>query len=140
MKKGELVFVYGTLRRGERADLARQQAQFGVSFIGTDAINGKMYHLGAYPGVKTEAVDVFERTKPSVIGEVFRIRHESIIILMDTYEGYPELYERLQTRTAEGRLVWVYTYNHPVTPDQLIESGDWVKNRDPIVRSRPLRA
>lgn len=133
MKKGDLIFVYGTLRKGERADLNKQASQFGVTYIGEDCINGKLYHLGAYPGVKTEA-GVFCPDKPLVYGEVFRARDTSITAMLDAYEGYPYLYDRLQTETDKGRTVWVYVYNHPVTSDQQIESGDWVRNPSPVGR------
>lgn len=138
MLKNELLFVYGTLRKGERAELQKQSHSFGVSFVNKDSINGKMYHIGTYPGVRDvrvgRAVD-FDPRLPTVVGEVFKIREQSIVALLDAYEGYnsdnPEfgLYNRHQVKTKRGFFVWVYTYNPPVRPDQLIESGDWCKNR-----------
>jgi gamma-glutamylcyclotransferase (GGCT)/AIG2-like uncharacterized protein YtfP len=146
VQKGDYIFVYGTLRRGERADLQKQAHNFGVKFCGTDAINGKMYHLGAYPGVKVcGEPHIWDELLPVVIGEVFLIKNPSIVALMDAYEGYnadePErgLYNRVQVETRGGDTVWVYTYNPPVTPDQQIESGDWCKAPNTIVRSRQLR-
>jgi gamma-glutamylcyclotransferase (GGCT)/AIG2-like uncharacterized protein YtfP len=87
MQKNEFIFVYGTLRRGERADLARQRHSFGVDYIGVDHINGCLYHLGAYPGVKA-ITRTYDPTDPVVTGEVFRIRETSITALLDAYEGY----------------------------------------------------
>ena len=136
MRKGDIIFVYGTLRKGERADLAKQSGSFGVCFLGNDTIGGKMYHLGAYPGVK-DAAD-YDAGKPTVEGEVFLIVDASIIAVMDAYEGYPHLYDRKQVLAKSARNVWVYVYNHPTTSEQLIMSGDWVKNREPVVRNRPL--
>lgn len=137
MDKGDFIFVYGTLRKGERADLSKQTGQFGVTYIGLDAINGGLYHLGSYPGVKA-AAEPFDADKPLVHGEVFLIRDLSIVSLLDAYEGYPHLYDRIQIESAAGRKVWVYIYQHPVTSDQQIQSGDWVKNRDPIIRTRGM--
>jgi gamma-glutamylcyclotransferase (GGCT)/AIG2-like uncharacterized protein YtfP len=143
MQKGDIIFVYGTLRRGERADLAKQAHNFDTTFIGDDKINGKMYHLGAFPGVKASSGD-FSPNAPIVVGELFRIMAPSIITLLDHYEGYdadnPErgLYNRLQTQSEAGRTVWVYTYNGPVSCEQLITSGDWVKNREIPVRNKAL--
>jgi gamma-glutamylcyclotransferase (GGCT)/AIG2-like uncharacterized protein YtfP len=143
MKKGDCIAVYGTLRKGERADLARQANKFDVTYLCKDRINGKLYHLGAYPGVKTESKS-FDPKLPCVTVEVFHIRDESIIAILDAYEGYnsdnPEhgLYNRIEVESEDGRIVWVYIYNGPVTPDQLIESGDWVKNREIPVRNRQL--
>lgn len=135
MKKGELIFVYGTLRRGERADLSKGQHNFGVTFLGDDLVSGKLYHLGGYPGVK-DVPDAFDwDASYHVVGEIFLIREQAIVSIMDAYEGYddevPErgLYNRKQTVTADGRTVWIYTYNGRVTPDQLIETGDWKNPR-----------
>jgi gamma-glutamylcyclotransferase (GGCT)/AIG2-like uncharacterized protein YtfP len=150
MKKGDLFFVYGTLRRGERADLQKQCRNFGVSFIGVERINGLLYHLGAFPGIKLltklAPSDEFVEGLPSVVGEVFRARDTSITAILDAYEGYDAdnptqgLYNRLEVETSEGHMVWVYVYNGPVVSDQLIERGDWCRNREIPVRNRPIRA
>lgn len=139
MRKGDELFVYGTLRKGERADLCKSQNQFSVSFIGKDEINGKLYHLGAYPGLKliNPAQQTFDMALPSVIGEVFLVRDESVGALLDAYEGYPTLYERDQVLSKEGRLLWVYIYNPMVTEDQLIETGDWKNPRLQYTRRIP---
>ena len=145
MKKGELLFVYGTLRKGERADLAKGSKQFNVDWLGIDEINGLLYHLGAYPGLKLlgpEEQD-FSNSFPSVIGEVFIIKDASVGALLDAYEGYhadnPKsgLYDRTQVFTRQGRLVWVYLYNPPVTEDQKIETGDWKNPRLCVTRTIP---
>lgn len=141
MKKGDMIFVYGTLRSGERADLAKSSHQFDVARVGNDVINGKLYHLGAYPGVMTPAYPepvVFDYSKPLVHGEVFLVLNTSIMALLDAYEGYPTLYDRVQVPTARGKTVWVYIYNHPVTSDQLIEGGDWCRNREMPIRRRVI--
>jgi gamma-glutamylcyclotransferase (GGCT)/AIG2-like uncharacterized protein YtfP len=152
MKTGELIFVYGTLRRGERADLAKQQHNFGVAFIGDDKVNGKLYHLGSFPGLKHALFeeDGFLPDEPTVTGECFRILDASVTSLLDAYEGYvaPEdrtpayqgLYDRCQVYTERGRRAWVYTFNGPVIEEQRIESGDWCKNQSNPVSTRRLRA
>lgn len=124
MLKDEFIFVYGTLLKGERADLSRNGPRFGVSFMGTDYINGLLYHLGAYPGLKPVCED-FDEKRPTVCGEVFRVLDPSITAVLDAYEGYPTLYKRMQVMTARARKVWVYIYNHPVRPEQQIITGDW---------------
>jgi gamma-glutamylcyclotransferase (GGCT)/AIG2-like uncharacterized protein YtfP len=135
MEKGDNVFVYGTLRKGERMSLDREFAQTGVSFVGMDTINGRMYHLGAFPGIKDVPDDYDDNNPNKIIGEVFRIRDASIIAVLDAYEGYLEdnpehgLYDRKKTTTARCRPVWVYIYNHPVIPAQQIDSGDWCRSR-----------
>lgn len=143
MQKNDLIFVYGTLRSGERADLRKQAHNFGVSFIGLDKINGELFHLGSFPGVKATCGG-FDRSRPIVVGELFKIKNPSIIALLDAYEGYDAekpwagLYNRIQTGTEKGRTAWVYTYNGLCIPEQKIESGDWCRNRQTSAPGRRL--
>jgi gamma-glutamylcyclotransferase (GGCT)/AIG2-like uncharacterized protein YtfP len=125
MKKGDLLFVYGTLRKGERADLSRSSHSMCVDFVGEDRINGEMYNLGWYPGLKTTTREFVKPDEPIVEGDVFRIRSSSVVPFLDAYEGYPNLYNRIETRTASGKVVWVYTYNHAVSESQLVRAGNW---------------
>lgn len=137
MKAGDLVFVYGTLRRGERADLSKMSGR-SVDYLDMDFINGKLYHLGAFPGLKllkATPVDFFDPEKPTVAGEVFLIHDSSVGAILDAYEGYrPDdpshgHYDRAEVVTKRGRFVWVYVYNPLVTEDQWIETGDWKQPR-----------
>jgi gamma-glutamylcyclotransferase (GGCT)/AIG2-like uncharacterized protein YtfP len=129
MKKGDLLLVYGTLRQGERADITKKMPG-AVSFVSLDRITGEMYNMGYYPGVKAEAGS-FEKDKPAVVGEIYQIDNPSIIPILDGYEGYPSLYNRIETETEGGRVTWVYTFNHEVLEEQRIPSGDWA-NRPAI--------
>jgi gamma-glutamylcyclotransferase (GGCT)/AIG2-like uncharacterized protein YtfP len=134
MKKNDLLFVYGTLRVGESADLS---ANTLGEYLGEDCINGLIYNLGWYPGVVTQSM-AFDPGKPAVRGDVFRIGCDSMVGQLDSYEGYPNLYDRIETMTAGGLHVWVYTYNHDVNPDNLIASGDW-KNKDGNMLASPCQ-
>ncbi|MGE8202738.1 MAG: gamma-glutamylcyclotransferase family protein, partial [Variovorax sp.] len=58
------VFVYGTLRRGGRNDIARYRP--APVWIGEAGIAGTLYDLGAYPGV--------------VLGGTRRVRGEVYVI------------------------------------------------------------
>jgi gamma-glutamylcyclotransferase (GGCT)/AIG2-like uncharacterized protein YtfP len=143
MLKGDFIFVYGTLRQGERMDLRNQKLNFEVDFISRDKINGRMYHIGTFPGVK-DVNSRYDFNDPTVSGEVFRIRGSSIIAVLDAYEGYDAdsptrgLYDRCQVKTERGRMVWVYTYNPPVRAEQLIEGGDWCRNRATLVSGQRM--
>jgi gamma-glutamylcyclotransferase (GGCT)/AIG2-like uncharacterized protein YtfP len=135
VQKGSFVFVYGTLRRGQPMDIQKNiLSQHSVKFISEDYINGKMYHIGAYPGVKATPQPTFNESLPWITGEVFLIRDNQLSAILDAYEGYQSdnpslgLYDRIETATASGKTVWLYTFNPMVTSDQLIESGDWCKN------------
>lgn len=44
------VFVYGTLRRGDDNDITRLKPE--PVFVGSAAIAGTLYDLGAYPGIQ----------------------------------------------------------------------------------------
>lgn len=131
MKEGSLLFVYGTLRQGECADLSRVE---DCLLVGEDAINGKLYDLGWYPGVKSDNPHAGTKTDPfhfdpglpSVRGDVFQINSDALVQHLDDYEGYPTLYDRIETMTAGGRVVWVYTYNNEPSEDRRIISGDWI--------------
>lgn len=116
MKKGDFLFVYGTLRPGESASL---MGRAGVDYLGKDMICGSIFDLGWYPGVKLDGGGM-------VTGDVFVITDDAIVSELDSYEGYPSLYGRSQVPTMSGSgVVWIYTYNHTVKSDQRIESGDW---------------
>lgn len=126
MKKNDLVFVYGTLRRGERADLSRKPNN---TFITKDRINGNLYNLGWFPGV-TDLTPVEEggfKEGPTVTGEVFQIDDPSLCRILDLYEGHPDFFNRIKVSTENGLTVWVYEYPNDVSCAEPIPGGDWVK-------------
>ena len=125
MKTGDLIGVYGTLRQGETADLSLRG---GAEFLGISKINGKMYQRGWYPGLKLlEKGNDYDPNKPQVTVEVYKITDAALPRHLDAYEGYPDLYDRQQVETDKSQLIWVYTYNYPVGENELIPSGDWLK-------------
>jgi gamma-glutamylcyclotransferase (GGCT)/AIG2-like uncharacterized protein YtfP len=127
MKKGDLVFVYGTLRTGERMSLSDGFYKGMCTRIGDDVINGGLFNLGSFPGLKpvSEVTGPFSIAHPQVVGEVFEVTDNGLPQLLDSYEGYPNLYDRRKVPTKNGRDAWVYTYNGRVNEDALIVSGDW---------------
>ena len=129
MKKGDLLFVYGTLRRGERADLTNQFRGVVNEHVGPARANGLIYHLGGFPGVKLVGKGAsgrrFNKDAPVVHGDVFRLSSDVICHALDSYEGYPNLYNRVQVPLDTGETAWMYVYNHEVEQSQLIASGDW---------------
>jgi gamma-glutamylcyclotransferase (GGCT)/AIG2-like uncharacterized protein YtfP len=135
MKKGDLLFVYGTLRRGASADLGNKM---GASFVSHDRINGRLYSVGSgwFPGVKTGGPE-FHPDDSSVVGDVFLLNDDKIVNQLDAYEGYPSLYDRSVVRTEEGRDVWVYTYNPSVHSDSEIKGETGSVRSKPRCRLRP---
>jgi gamma-glutamylcyclotransferase (GGCT)/AIG2-like uncharacterized protein YtfP len=124
MKKGDLLFVYGTLMSGERMSLA-DMAGMSVQFISNDSIDGEMYNIGRFPGVKIPDGIGGTAEGGIVYGEVYRLLTPGLVARLDAYEGYPDLYDRRQVITGKGRTVWVYTFNPAVTEYELIKTGDW---------------
>lgn len=124
MKKGDHIFVYGTLRIGQRADLSRKS---GVVPVGPDRINGSLYALGWFPGVKLSGED-FNDASPAVVGDVFVIEDESITHVIDLYEGHPGFFMRKPHKTEQGRTAWVYEYQGDIAYAATeIPSGDWLE-------------
>lgn len=126
MKQGDAIFVYGTLRVGQSADLNQGRRAL---HLGEDRINGLIYHLNWFPGAKAETVTCFDPEQPSISGDVFLLRDNNIVTILDSYEGYPSLYNRIQTVTEKGRTVWVYTYNGNLDDKEPIRTGDWVVSK-----------
>lgn len=124
MQKGDLVFVYGTLRHGESADISKKFE--GIVPVGVDRINGQIFDVGWYPGLKPVSEDFdFLTGEPKVTGEVYIIPDEKAVSRLDEYEGYPALYGRREFETESGKTVWAYVYNRPVQYHDIVVSGDW---------------
>jgi gamma-glutamylcyclotransferase (GGCT)/AIG2-like uncharacterized protein YtfP len=113
----QLIFLYGTLRPGhappEIADAVSRLRQ-----IGPGTIRGRLYNLGAYPGV------VLDDGAAEVPGQVFAVPDGETLTRMDAYEGYyPDnsaaslfLRVRVMVSLAGGasESCWVYIYNGPL--------------------------
>lgn len=126
MKKGDFVFVYGTLRQGQVNDLSRWGGGDEARFVGADTISGRLFDCGWYPGVK-DAED-FGSSEDFVKGEVFELLDDATVPGLDGYEGYPILYDRKTVLTEGGHRAWVYTYNGPVEDSERIAGGDWLEH------------
>ena len=102
----EAVFVYGTLRKGERANSMLQNSVYCGKYYLKDCA---MYDLGGYPGIKTDKGEY-------VIGEVYLIDDETLKRL-DGYEGEGSLYERKAVTAYNGKErmdCYAYFYCHDV--------------------------
>ena len=117
----QFVFVYGTLRqRGVRAmpDILPE-----AKFIGQANVRGRLYDLGAYPGLLVDAAGSL------VLGEVYEI-DDDMLHKLDEIEA-ASFYWRKQVEVAlanDSMTCWVYE------PDAefyllrvLITSGDWIE-------------
>jgi gamma-glutamylcyclotransferase (GGCT)/AIG2-like uncharacterized protein YtfP len=118
------IFVYGALMRG--CDLHHHMA--GAAFVSLATARGRLYNVGAYPGMI--------EGDGEVRGELYRSDDEAVVLeVLDEVEGYDPLdsdaseYVRLKldVRTDDGRAVsaWLYLYDREVKGLPQISSGDW---------------
>jgi gamma-glutamylcyclotransferase (GGCT)/AIG2-like uncharacterized protein YtfP len=117
------VFVYGTLRRGQERDINRLQP--APVFIGDAQINGTLYNLGSYPGVRLVGAQW-------VLGEVYQITPELERQLDEIEEVWPQQtgeYERRDVVVqcaGAGLTCLVYEVAEMRTQGcAVMESGDW---------------
>ena len=114
----EYLFVYGTLKKGEKSHFFLKNAQF----LGRARLSGfNLYNLGEYPGIK--------RGSGVVIGEVYALDKE-LLKIIDEYEEEGKEYKRtcVEVEMENGRnlKVWIYEYLGYVEKKQLIKSGEWM--------------
>jgi gamma-glutamylcyclotransferase (GGCT)/AIG2-like uncharacterized protein YtfP len=119
------VFVYGTLRRGERNDIARYRPS--PLFVGPASIDGCLYDLGAYPGLVLGAGG-------RVVGEVYRIT-AAVEIALDILEEVKadrsgEYRRREVPVVVAGQALNCLVYEiHPerLSGRPVIVGGDWCR-------------
>lgn len=121
------VFVYGTLRRGGTNDINRLSPP--PRFLGTAQVAGRLFSLGAYPGIQLGAGGM-------VVGEVYAIASELEAVL-DEIEGLAPTpdgqYEKAAIQVAVGSqnlscLIYVATVETLVRGVPMA-SGDWMDLR-----------
>lgn len=130
------LFVYGTLKRRSRHPMAAHLAK-SATFVGEATIAGRLYNLGRFPGLKEP-----RSFEDRVHGDVYDLGDNADAVLreMDAYENAesppPTPYERelATVRLADGREleVWVYWYRGEVDEANLIASGSFELNCDPV--------
>ena len=118
------VFVYGTLRMGQERDINRLQP--APVFIGEGQINGSLYELGTYPGIRLGGPDWVQ-------GEVYQINQELERQLDEIEEVWPQQtgeYERREVLVqCAGQALVCLVYEVAegrAKVSRVIESGDWV--------------
>ena len=117
--RSQLVFVYGSLRRGQR----HHRLLDGCRLLGVHRTTPAytMVDLGAYPGV-------FEGGQTPVTGEVYRVSRARLGAL-DRFEGCPAHYRRAALATPWGA-AWIYLLAHSVRrPLRQVAGGDWYRRR-----------
>ncbi len=116
----ELIFVYGTLRRGG----SNHCRMDGSTHITHATVKGKLYQVDWYPGL------VLDAKGSTIEGEIYSVPH-SMIADLDQYEG-PE-YRRIQHQATNqaGQTfdVWVWEWKQSTDGLELIPDGDWLMVR-----------
>lgn len=126
---GDLLFVYGTLRRGCPTG-AHDKYLAGAAFVAPAKIKGKLFKVSYYPAL------VMDEAAGWVIGEVYQLASAAQLATLDAYEecsysALPEQeYQRRKvavlTDTGESLSVWVYAYQHASAHLEFIASGDFL--------------
>ncbi len=111
----ELVFVYGTLRRGQRNHYMLYSSAFVAAHVTEPRFT--MLDLGSYPGVVPGG-------DCAISGELYRITAATLAEL-DELEDYPLRYGRAALTTEFGR-AWIYLYRYRSAQKRVIASGDWL--------------
>jgi gamma-glutamylcyclotransferase (GGCT)/AIG2-like uncharacterized protein YtfP len=110
-----LLFVYGSLKRGQRSHHLLQ----GLPWLGQAWLPGACLHdLGPFPmAVLGEG---------RIQGELYGVG-ETDLAALDRYEGAPRLYQRHWLSLEDGRSAWVYLgRSHQVRHVAPLASGRWL--------------
>ena len=128
MPAADLLFVYGTLRRGSSNDIARIAPD--AVFVSTARMRGRLYDVnGRWPSL------VLDQAAGWVVGEIYRVPAHAWPALDALEDPVTPLrpdgaYFKVEAEAdCEVRLdgVTVYIANPAVTRlTRLIESGDWI--------------
>lgn len=122
----QVVFVYGTLRRGG----SNHFRMAGAEFISTGTITGRMYRIDWYPGL------VLDPAGDEIHGETYRVDPEQLTAL-DLFEGLAagetegSEYRRVETtviqQNSQALNAWVWEWLGETDESQRIADGDWLK-------------
>ncbi len=122
------VFVYGTLRAGERNDIARFKPS--ARFVGNASVRGRLYDCRRYPGA------ILDPAAKPIYGELYEVESTVEAQLDDLEIHFPpnpdEFFKREVNAVLQGSPTpcFVYEYNPVYLPGKaLIASGDWVSWR-----------
>ncbi|MBK1882620.1 gamma-glutamylcyclotransferase [Luteolibacter pohnpeiensis] len=113
----ELVFVYGTLRKGGSNEFRME----GCRLIGSATVAGSIYRIDWYPGL------LLHSGNGQVRGEVYEVGAASLKDL-DAYEGdeYRRLKAKAQLQDGTLQEVWLWEWLGEVDPAAKITTGDWL--------------
>ncbi len=116
----ELVFVYGTLRKGA----SNHERMEGAKLVDEGWLLGRLYVIDWFPGILLD-----EEGLP-VRGEVYGVNRDGLRAL-DEFEGAS--FERVKAivnlKSGEGREVWVYRFRGELKGKKELIPADWLHAR-----------
>jgi gamma-glutamylcyclotransferase (GGCT)/AIG2-like uncharacterized protein YtfP len=117
------VFVYGSLKRGER----NHHWIAAGTYRGEALLPGaRLYDLGPFPMAVAS-----DDPADTIAGELYAVT-PAMLAALDRFEGVPRLYERQSWRLADGSQAWVYVgRQRQVRHGARITSGIWQGRRQP---------
>jgi len=131
LDKKHLIFVYGTLRKGGKANYFLK----GARWVGSAKIHGALYKIDWYPGViRAEKLTKEHPAATWVLGDVYEVG-DVLLAKLDDYEGCtpqhnkPHEYQRVQTQVKtpdENLTVQFWEYAWQVNPENHLPHGDWL--------------
>ncbi|MCI0565083.1 MAG: gamma-glutamylcyclotransferase [Nitrososphaera sp.] len=115
----ELVFVYGTLKRG----FGNARLLADSKFLKEDTVPGRLYFLGhhAFPYAIPALTSTIYLGFPRIHGEVF-IVHNTVLDKLDRLEGTPNHYERVLIKTDSELSAWMY-----IPSEQVRLYASWIE-------------
>ncbi|HKO43473.1 MAG TPA: gamma-glutamylcyclotransferase family protein [Pyrinomonadaceae bacterium] len=117
-----LVFVYGSLRRGNASEMSVRFPD--ATYVAEGKVRGRLYDLGAYPGL------LLDGSASMVKGEVYEVDDDTLHRL-DEFELNSD-YSRKHVEVelgSERTECWIYVPGRAaevLTGYEIIESGDWI--------------
>ncbi|WP_409050707.1 gamma-glutamylcyclotransferase [Variovorax guangxiensis] len=124
------VFVYGTLRRGGRNDIARFAP--APRFVADARIHGTLYDLGSYPGAVLGGSGL-------LVGEIYAITPALETQLDELEEVRPDdsgeyIKREVRVRVGEKEIACLVYEIHPdrVAGRTVIASGNWFDRLPPF--------
>lgn len=129
----EFLFVYGTLMGVATSGMGtaeRQRLHDAAISLGAATMDGRLFDLGAYPGMVTNG-----DPGDAVHGEVLRLeRPGDVLPWLDAYEGIvagspDNEYARVEAEARPGNgetvTAWVYAFTGELAGRRRIADGRW---------------
>lgn len=122
----QLVFVYGTLRRGGSNHFRME----GAEFITDGTVQGRLYRIDWYPGL------VLDPSGDEIHGEVYSVGPE-LLAALDVFEGlaagelkgseYRRVESPVMRRDSCTLSAWVWEWVGITPESRRLTDGDWLK-------------